>query len=294
VNNPSTITCNLTGLILSAIGGGDDQTGISSVQIWLDADGDGIVDGSDSLLGSAVYNGNNGTATFTFDTSVAGGAGVTLLLVDDFSSTATDGTYQTGINAGGLSGTCVSGACQFSGLPVTGAVITIAHATETHTLTPTSTRTASPTPTRTSSMTPTASLTATRTFTSTPTRSWTSTPTDTPVPTETPNPTLTETSVPTATATLTGNTKPIIYPNPSDGRPVNILPPLTKVSDVKVQIFTLAFRKANETTFPQVPPGVSVTITLTDYWNKPLANGLYYVVVITDEGRTVSKLLIVR
>jgi hypothetical protein len=75
---------------------------------------------------------------------------------------------------------------------------------------------------------------------------------------------------------------------------VNILPPLTKVSDVKVQIFTLGFRKVNEMVFPQVLPGVSVSINLVDRWNKPLANGLYYIVVITDQGRSIAKLMIIR
>jgi hypothetical protein len=105
---------------------------------------------------------------------------------------------------------------------------------------------------------------------------------------------LTETTVPTSTPTLFGKTNPVIYPNPSDGRPVNILPPLTKVSDVKVQIFTLAFRKVNETMFSQVQPGVRVTVNLTDFSSKPLANGLYYIRVITDEGRMIAKLMIIR
>jgi hypothetical protein len=125
-------------------------------------------------------------------------------------------------------------------------------------------------------------------------------PTDTPVPTNTPLPTVTGTPTPTATTvpsltpTPNGNTNPVVYPNPSDGRPVNILPPTKAISDVKVQIFTLNFRKVNETVFPQVPAGASVRINLTDRWNKPLASGIYYIVVITDEGRTVTKLMIIR
>ena len=86
----------------------------------------------------------------------------------------------------------------------------------------------------------------------------------------------------------------MIYPNPSDGRPVNVLPSMTKVSDVKVQIFTLAFRKVNERTFPQVPPGVSVSIDLKDKNGIPLASGLYYVVVETSQGKSIAKLIIVR
>ena len=100
---------------------------------------------------------------------------------------------------------------------------------------------------------------------------------------------------PTPTSTPYSSTKiPILFPNPSDGRPVNVLPPLTKSSDVKVQIFTVSFRKVNEFGFPHVQPGATVSIPLTDMGNKPLASGLYYVVVITDEGRSIAKLMIIR
>jgi hypothetical protein len=63
---------------------------------------------------------------------------------------------------------------------------------------------------------------------------------------------------------------------------------------VKVQIFTVAFRLVQQQVVQQVPMGTDIQIDLTDKVGKPLASGLYYVVVITDEGRTVSKLLIVR
>ena len=103
----------------------------------------------------------------------------------------------------------------------------------------------------------------------------------------------------TGTSTYTptsGNVSPIIYPNPSTGLgQVQVYVPwLTKTSDVKVQIFTASFRKVKETIFPKVLPGVGVTLTLTDQGNTPLANGLYYIVVTTAQGRGVAKLLIIR
>lgn len=77
------------------------------------------------------------------------------------------------------------------------------------------------------------------------------------------------------------------------GPTVNVLPPAyTGVSNVEVEIFTTAFRKVQEETFPNVPSGTEVTVQLTDRWGMPLANGLYYVVVIVDGRRSFAKLLI--
>ena len=59
-----------------------------------------------------------------------------------------------------------------------------------------------------------------------------------------------------------------------------------------VKIYTAAFRKVQETTFPQVPNGKAVVVDLTDRWGTPLASGIYYVVVATDGGKSVGKLLI--
>jgi hypothetical protein len=43
-----------------------------------------------------------------------------------------------------------------------------------------------------------------------------------------------------------------------------------------------------------VETGASVSLNLTDKGNKPLASGLYYVVVETDQGRSIAKLIVVR
>lgn len=76
---------------------------------------------------------------------------------------------------------------------------------------------------------------------------------------------------------------------------MGILPPAYNgSSDVRVQVFTLAFRKIQDTTFPGVPEGTAVTVRLADRFGTPLANGLYYVAVQTSRGRSVSKLLVLR
>lgn len=87
----------------------------------------------------------------------------------------------------------------------------------------------------------------------------------------------------------------MIFPNPSDGDPVEILPQkYNGVSDVKVQIYTLAFKLVLEKTFKGVLSGDTVTIDPTDDWGQPLASGLYYVVVTTKKNQGTTKLMILR
>jgi len=70
--------------------------------------------------------------------------------------------------------------------------------------------------------------------------------------------------------------------------------PLTAVSNVQIQIFTVAFRRVNSFTLENVTPGAAIDIPLTDQWGNPLADGLYYVFVQTQGKRWVVKLLITR
>jgi len=128
----------------------------------------------------------------------------------------------------------------------------------------------------------------------TPTPTVTFTPTATFTPTSTPTPCTT--CPPTATPTFTPlpGASTILYPNPSRGGPVSIhSPSQTSVSDIKVQVFTVGYRKVLEQVFPQVAPGTDVSINMTDNWNSLLSNGLYYVVV-TGQGQSVLKLLLLR
>ncbi|HVZ79371.1 MAG TPA: cellulase family glycosylhydrolase [bacterium] len=118
------------------------------------------------------------------------------------------------------------------------------------------------------------------------------------VATATPTASFTPTSsfTPTATSTPTPfqENKPVLYPNPSNGGPVQVLPPpYTGTSDVRVQIFTTAFRKVREDAYSNLTYG-PVTLELRDAWGTPLASGLYYVAVQTKSGRSVGKLLILR
>jgi hypothetical protein len=89
----------------------------------------------------------------------------------------------------------------------------------------------------------------------------------------------------------------VIYPNPvKDPGPVTIQISLpVRAVEIGIQIFTSAFRKVNETKLMQVPAGVTdFSLNLADRWGKPLANGLYYVVVTVDGKRMIGKLVILR
>lgn len=65
--------------------------------------------------------------------------------------------------------------------------------------------------------------------------------------------------------------------------------------DVKLQVFTAAFRKIIDRPLGTMPVGVhQVKLELKDQWGAKLANGLYYVVVQKGTKRSIAKLLIVR
>ena len=59
-----------------------------------------------------------------------------------------------------------------------------------------------------------------------------------------------------------------------------------------MEIYTVSFRKVQDETFPGVPGGTAVTVELKDRWGVELANGFYYVVVIVDGKRFITKLLV--
>ncbi len=65
-NGPPTEAVRITNITLQASGTGNDQTGITAVKVWLDANGNGQMDGGDTQVGSGTYNADNGTVTITF------------------------------------------------------------------------------------------------------------------------------------------------------------------------------------------------------------------------------------
>jgi len=199
------------------------------------------------------------TATFNLNGIVGPNNGTsTYQVVATFSSSATTGNYQFSITAGtGTNGQAV----QFGNLPVQGAIVQIVSATATWTSTETATLTPSSTPTVQATLTPTS--TATNAF--------------------------------SATSTPAGNQDVVVYPNPVTGPTVNVLSPAySGVSNVEVELFTTAFRRVQDEVFSDIHSGTAVKVNLTDEWGHPLADGLYYVVVIVDGKRSIGKLLVLR
>jgi rhamnogalacturonan endolyase len=178
----------------------------------------------------------------------------------------------------------------------------------TATATPVNTGTASASPTRTGTFTATLTITNTKTPTASSTQ--TSTLTASSTPTMTPTFTLSETFTPSATGTSTAansvtptrtstpaaTSVVVLFPNPATGPgPVTLNLHLSTAGRVQISVFTTAFRRVNEITLSNVPAGTTdVALPLTDREGTPLADGLYYVVVTTPQGRFVVKLMILR
>lgn len=174
--------------------------------------------------------------------------------------------------------------------------------TSTPSLTNTATKTGTPTPTKTStwtlSPTPTGSPTPTSSFSPTLTHTFSPTPTFTPTWSFTASPTVTVTL--SSTVTPVGSAVPItnplvLYPNPTHGQPVSLeMPGLISSTTIKVEVFTLAFRKVQEKTETISPASPWIVVQPVDKANTTLSNGLYYVVLNTPSKRIVLKLLVLR
>jgi hypothetical protein len=89
----------------------------------------------------------------------------------------------------------------------------------------------------------------------------------------------------------------LVFPNPATGPgPVTLqLSLAVPAQKVEILVYTAAFRRVNEIFMGNVAQGTTdVPLPLTDKWGRPLANGLYYVVVRTPQGRFTVKLLVLR
>jgi hypothetical protein len=111
------------------------------------------------------------------------------------------------------------------------------------------------------------------------------------------SPTVTSSSTPTISPTPVLQSYPVVYPNPVDGTiPPVVRPPFySGTSAVRVEIYTLAFRKVWDFTKKDVQWGrPDIPVSLVGKDGNPLSNGLYYVVVTTNSGRTIGKMLVLR
>jgi len=90
---------------------------------------------------------------------------------------------------------------------------------------------------------------------------------------------------------------PLIYPNPAQGPgPVTMQVGLAHSGEwVEMKLYTTAFRKVRDLRLENLLAGTNnLPLDLNDDWGNPLANGIYFVVTTTPEGKTVLKLLILR
>jgi hypothetical protein len=86
---------------------------------------------------------------------------------------------------------------------------------------------------------------------------------------------------------------PVIFPNPATGSTTTIQLATANATNVKVQMFTVAFREVQTVTEAQVA-GNSMTVSLMDKSGMPLANGLYYFVIQAAGQKWVNKVLVLR
>jgi hypothetical protein len=110
--------------------------------------------------------------------------------------------------------------------------------------------------------------------------------------------TPTATPSPTATAVISVPvTEPIPYPNPAKTNgPISVSVSFGQATGpVHLEIFTTAFRKVQDINEGLVNAGsYTFSLNLADKDSIPLANGLYYLVVSTPNGRAIGKILVLR
>jgi hypothetical protein len=113
-----------------------------------------------------------------------------------------------------------------------------------------------------------------------------------------PGATATPTRTPVAQRTVVEPVEtPIAYPNPLEGgETVMVSVPLGEDAEsVLLQVFTTAYRKILEENLGSMPAGMNnVALTLRDSKGKPLANGVYYIVITTEKGRAIGKFVVIR
>jgi hypothetical protein len=79
----------LTGMTLTASGTGNDATMVSSVDLWVDVNSNGLVDAGDVQLGSsATFSADDGTAAFTFSRAFTASQTEDWMAVVNFNTTA--------------------------------------------------------------------------------------------------------------------------------------------------------------------------------------------------------------
>jgi hypothetical protein len=87
--------------------------------------------------------------------------------------------------------------------------------------------------------------------------------------------------------------QPVVYPNPVTSSTASIQLPLSNASNVTVEIFTVAMRRVQTVSAPQVI-GDTLTVKMIDKSGINLADGLYYFVIQTNGQKWTNKVLVLR
>jgi hypothetical protein len=253
-----------------------------------------------SLPTATFTNSPSSTATFTASPTSSG----TPTLTPSFTSTITTTNTPTSSFTQSITPTITE---TITGT-VTGTNTITASPSLTWTITATNTPTYSITETVTSSITQTitpsqsVTQTTTNTFTMTPSITISKTVTQTATSTNTLSPTNTITATPgntyTPTSTPTNlnisSDKPLIFPNPSNGNdPFKVYVPLSVLSNVKIQLFTVSFRKISDKTYTNIIPGSTISVTPISDNGHSLSNGTYYLEIVTEHKHWALPILII-
>ena len=87
-------------------------------------------------------------------------------------------------------------------------------------------------------------------------------------------------------------TKPVLFPNPAAGSQTHLALPAS--FDTRVRIFTTSYRLVREIKVGATAAGAILTLDLSDKEGAAFANGVYYVVVTTENSRWAGKMLVLR
>jgi hypothetical protein len=119
---------NVTAVKFATSGTGDESAGVTA-HLWRDNNGDGQAGGGDVDLGAGTISGNNGTLQFTgLSVLVPANGSVNLLVVYDFSSSVSSGTYGVSLEVGQdiqATGNSSSMGITATGAPVAGPLLTL-------------------------------------------------------------------------------------------------------------------------------------------------------------------------
>ncbi len=296
-----------SGAYQTTYGGGSDNAFFSMI--------DPAGNGAGDLVYSTYLGGSGGALGYGIALDSVGGVYVSGSTDAGFPTTS--GAYQTAI--GGSNNAFVVKFDVTQPNPSTSTPTSTP--TSTSSWTPSMTSTSTPTPTSTPSATSTPTITPTpnTSFTATATSSLTATSTASWTPTMTPTSTPTLSVTPTAagggsgglgflgTVTPSWTPTPLLagfiigppYPNPCKGQgPVNIQVLVPPGTTVEWSVFTTAFRRVFDGPAATQGTNLNFTWNLEDDWQRPVANGLYYLrfetITPTSRNQKILKILVTR